>query len=299
MNKLYDKLLLALAVIALLAGIGIYLTSGSAADTGVSQVTFSQDDSPYVSLPRPESAGVEAEWPEAVEQAPGEFFDVFTPPAIYIDNKNGNFVFKAPNTSPPPPFGVYLASVERKPYRLQLEGYIEEDLNDASKSLLLFADEEVGASIRARVGQEKPDSQFIVNSFEITRVRDEDNLINKIAKATIKDLRTDETVILTNGETLYLDELVVTIRSNQNPEVNVELTEAGQTFETPAGTYTLLEINLEENSISVEKDGTDDREPEVETLQEQTTAPINNTPEDITTDGNSANGSSGLFDFNF
>jgi NOL1/NOP2/fmu family ribosome biogenesis protein len=51
---------------------------------------------------------------------------VFTPPKIFID-ENGQFSEEGWEPPvPPPPFGIYLSKIERKPYRIQIEGYIEE-----------------------------------------------------------------------------------------------------------------------------------------------------------------------------
>lgn len=301
MSKLYDKLLLAFAIIVLLAGIGIYLTAGNGVDRTVDQVTFSLDDSPYTALPRPESEQTQGLWPEADEQEADVTFDVFTPPEIYLDSE-GNFIFNKPVPPPPPvPFGIYLADLERVAYRLQLEGYIEEDLKDPSKSLLLFYDAEGGESVRARIGDEKAAFEFKVVDFTITRNRIESGIIEKVAKATILDQRINETVELTHSETLYLDEIEVNIKSKEDPEVDIVLNKVGETFETPSGSYTLLKINLEEDSITVEKEGDaeNEREPEVKTLYEQTLTSETQTPAETSSGETSSESSPELFDFNF
>ena len=55
-----------------------------------------------------------------------------------------------------PPFGIYLAKIEKEPYRIQIEGYMQEDATDASKTLLLMFNEEVQKQVRVRPGDEKP-----------------------------------------------------------------------------------------------------------------------------------------------
>lgn len=296
MNKNYEKLLLALAFVALLAGLGIYFTTSGSSSLATNTISFSPDDNPYQSLPRPETQETDTVWPDAEEQAPGELFDVFTPPKIYL-NRKGEFVFKAPIGPGKVPFGIYLASISRNPYRIQLEGYIEEDLNDASKSLLLLYNEETGQSVRARVGAEKAESAFKVLDFTITKERDEFSNIEKTATAKILDLRTGETKELVQSETLYEDELTIVIKSDEDPTVEKVLSEAGETFETPAGTYTLQEINLEESSITVKKHASDDRDPEVETLEDRSLAPTDTPDDSNTTDAEEIAGD--LLDFNF
>ena len=152
MNKIYDKLLLAIAILALLGGIGFFVTNSGDLPSAETPVTFQSGDNPYVSLPRPESSESEASWPEVDEQEPGVRYDVFTPPAIYI-GPDGEFVFEPWWTDvdrPEPTDKLYLASIEREPYRIQLEGYIVEYLKATLKSLLLLFDGQCRESGRAR-----------------------------------------------------------------------------------------------------------------------------------------------------
>lgn len=300
MNKIYDKLLLVLAVLALAGGVVFYMIAGSDVPSAQSVISSNMGDADYQALPRPESSEVEAVWPEAVEQAPGELFDVFTPPKIYI-NEVGAFVFEAPvgaSVVKEIPFGVYLASIEQELYRIQLDGYIEEDLQDASKSLMLFYDEERGQNVRARIGQVKEDAGFKVLDFTIERTREPSGIINKTATATIEDLRTGKTVQLVHGEPLYNDSVTVVIRSKQDSSVEVILNKAGESFETPAGSYILQEINLEENSIKVEKQATEEQEARVETLNLQDTTSPPTTSQEAVTEPATETESTG-FDFNF
>ena len=295
MNKIYDKLLLALAVLALLAGVGFYVMKSGALPSAQPQVGQPADH-PYQAIPVPQSSEVAATWPEATEQAPGELYDVFTPPEIYIDN-DGTFIFKPPydDTKPKPPFGVYLAEIKRDAYRIQLEGYIEEDLSDASKSLLLLSNEETGTQVRARIGQEKAAAEFKLLDFTIERLRDEDDNPYKIVKATLLDQRTGEEVVLTHGERLFNDSFTITVRSEQDASVNIDLKEAPSEFETPAGKYVLQEINLEASTIKVEKLATDELAAETRTLNVRNTI-----EEDIpTVEAPEADESSQLFDFAF
>jgi len=234
-----------------------------------------------VAIPVPESHADSVVWPEAAEQAPGELYDVFTPPKIYLD-KDGQFSFTLPYvpSTKRQPFGIYLSELKRKPYRIQLEGYVEEDLKDASKSLLLLSDEEQQQRIRARVGEQKPEFGFSVVGFTIERIKDEFQNITKVAKATILDQRSGKEVVLTDGERLYEDEVTVVIRSEQDSSVDLELTKEGESFETPSGKYVLEEINLEESTVTVKKLGDEEHEPEVKQLAPRPTIESKPKPED-------------------
>ena len=281
MNKIYDKLLLATAMLILAGGVFLYLQKSGAVASLNPPTDVQPADNPY----RPESVSslspTEVNWPEASEQSTGWRYDVFTPPKIFID-ENGQFSEEGWEPPvPPPPFGVYLAQIERKPYRIQIEGYMQEDPTDASKSLLLMFDEEAQKQVRLRPGDEKPEAEFRLLSFDIERLYDEDNNIQKIARATILDQRTGEEVVLTDGERRYDSGSTVFIRSDEDASFNIELTDTPSEFEGPMGRYTLLEISLVESSIKVTKHAVDTEETEIRILKSRGSSSPS-TPEIIT-----------------
>lgn len=298
MNKVYDKLLLALAGLALLAGLGFYLLKSSSIPSARLEVATQSADNPYQAIPVPTSSDAVTTWPDTTEQSTGWIYDVFTPPKIFIDEKGA---FSAEGWVPPPPpepFGVYLVEVKRDLYRLQIEGYIEEDRSDASKSLVLLFDEEKQMSVRSRVGQEKTDSEFKLLDFSIERIRESDSEIYKKAKATLLDTRSGEEVILTEGEKFYDAGVTVVLASDEDASFQLELKEAGQSFKTSTGEYVLEEINLEESSVTVKKLGDEEREPETQLLNSRISveSPINEQPQSATTEAEEPSES---FDFVF
>ena len=300
MNKIYDKLLLAVAVLALLGSVGFYVLKSGELPTTALQLG-QPSDHPYQVIPVPSSSAVTATWPEASEtsqQPADELYDVFTPPKIWV-NADGTFGFKSPidKTLPKPPFGIYLAKIERDPYRIQIEGYIEEDLKDASKSLVLLFDEEQQQQVRARVGEEKADAGFTLVDFTIERVRDTDGNISKIVLATLLDQRSGEEVILKHGERLYHDSTTIILRSNEDASVEIVLDEAPKAFETPAGNYLLEEINLEKSSVTVKKLANQELELDAET--EQLYLTTSNEPAEIPTTIEPEIKESQSFDFDF
>jgi hypothetical protein len=74
--------------------------------------------------------------------------------------------------------------------------------------------------------------------------------------------------------------VTVLIRSDEIADFKTELTESPSTFESPSGKYTLLQINLDESTVLVEKHATDLEPSEMRTLearsntQAQTISPI-------------------------
>ena len=299
MKKIYDKLFLVIAVLFLSTGIYLYLKNSGEAPNLSTSITVEALDNPYEYEAIPRADSQQASWPEPVAQSAGPewIYDVFTPPEIYIDQA-GNFVPTGWKPAPPPiPFGVYLSDIVREPYRIQLEGYIEEDRTDPSKSLLLLFDEEADKQVRIRPGNENVASEFKVISFDINRLRDTDGNIEIEAKASILDNRTGKEVLLTHGQRLYLEDVTVLIRSDEIADFKTELTESPSTFESPSGKYTLLEINLEESTVLVEKHATDIEPSEMRTLGARSNTPAQ-TSSPISAPSTRGQGEEG-FDFMF
>ena len=273
MNKIYDKLLLFIAVLILAGGVFLYIQKAGATRSLKVPVDVQPADNPYLPETASSLSPAEVNWPEASEQSTGWRYDVFTPPKIFID-ENGQFSEEGwEPPEPPSPFGIYLSQIERKPYRIQIEGYMQEDLKDASKTLVLMFNEEAQKQIFARPGEEKPEAEFKLLSFDIERLYDEDNNIQKIAKATILDQRSGEEVVLTDGERRYDSGFTVVLRSDEDASFNIELTDAPSEFEGPTGHYTLLDISLEGSSVKVNKDANGISEAEIRILKARGTSP--------------------------
>ena len=273
MNKIYDKLFLAIAILFLSAGIFLYLDNSGQGSAAYSSIDVELANNPYQDETIPSAQSQESSWPEPVAQSAGPewIYDVFTPPEIYIDSE-GKFVPTGWKLAPPPtPFGIYLSEIVLKPYRIQLEGYIEEDRSDPSKSLLLLFDEEAQKQVRVRPSSGSIDSEFEVVSFSISRLRDTDGNIKIDAKASILDNRTDQEVLLTHGERLYQEDVTVQIRSDENLDFKKELTEVPTTFKSLTAEYILREINLEESTVLVEKLASEDEKSETRILEVRST----------------------------
>ena len=270
MNNYYDKVLLLLGVISLTLGaiVATMFTSTPDTESSVAMIGKSLQGEDFKRIPIPQIRRNTATWPEAPKQSTGWVYDVFTPPQIFLDNE-GYFTIKPPyeDVAVIEPFGLYLAKLERPLYRVQMDGYIEEDYSDASKTLLLFHDIESGASIRARVGTTVDASAFKVHSFDVSRDFGEDGSLTKSATAQIIDLRTGDMITLTHGEALYAKGIDIVLRSHEDPTVQVRPTAEGETFSTPLGEYQVEVINLDAGTITVKKIQTDDEvQYRVETL---------------------------------
>ena len=275
MNKFYDKLLLLLGLLALLGGGAFYMvTTGEVADVG-GDVFLQPADNPYRLIPVPESVARDASWPEPEHQSSGPdwLYDVFTPPKIYLDAQR-EFTAKPPRAiAPPPPFGIYLAEMERIPFRIQMQGF-SGDRNKPEEAVLFIFDEEREVRFFIRKGESNEESEIEVLDFSISRQIDDDGNVQVIAFATIIDGRTGDEIRLDDGSRLFETEIMLVFRSEQDRSIKVALEldpdEPVTSFETPLGKYILQEINLEERSVTVKKQATDDHESEIRVLSPRT-----------------------------
>lgn len=264
MKKFYDKLLLLLAFLALLGGVVFYMLKIDGAPVPGSSADIQAADNPYDPVPIPSPTEEQASWPEPGHQSSGPnwLYDVFTPPKIYID-RDGNFSAEPPVgiQDKPEPFGIYLAELNRKPYRIQMQGF-SGDRNKPEEAVLFFFDEERQVRFFIREGQTNEESEVEVLDFMIERVIDaEEGSATMTAIVTILDKRSGEEIKLNDDERLMDPEIVVIFRSNEDPEVEVELLVDPEnpvtTFATTTGEFTLQKINLEDRSVTVEKKATE------------------------------------------
>lgn len=279
MNKIYDKLVLLLAFLALAAGVFLYLKKSESASKSQSNFVLQPADNPYQVVPVPESATREAVWPEPEHQSSGPnwLYDVFTPPKIYLDPE-GNFTAEPPKPPvPPQPFGIYLAEMQRKPYRIQLQGYSGDRAKPEEAVLFLF-DEEREERFTMRSGDVNEAAAVEVVDFKIDRRVYGDSNIEVTAIATIRDQRSGKDIILNDNERLFEPEVTVVFRSEQDTEVRVELLVDPKKplarFETPAGQFILQEINLEASAVTVKKQATEEAETQAATEAETKTLPL-------------------------
>ena len=267
MKKIYDKLFLLIAVLALAGWSALFFVKTGDSPSSESISVAINEEKPYEVVPVPGASRGEVSWPSPKPQSTEWIFDLFTPPKIYID-ENGNFIdepWLAP--PPPPPFGVYLSEIVREPFRIQIQGYIEEDRRDSMKSWVLLFDEEREVTLRIRPGSTNDDAAVELTNFVVNReINTQEGLVEVTAKATIRDLRSGRELVLVDGELLYENDITVRLRSEDDATFLAELTQVGESFTGPLGNYILREINLEEGAVVIEKEGIEGVEAETRTL---------------------------------
>ena len=161
------------------------------------------------------------EWPEATEQAKGEMFDLFTPPEIFI-NENGEFVFLPPYAEKPKgPFGIRLVGVNLDPYCFQLEGFVEEDPNDQSKTTIIVHSLNDGKSLRLSPNSNASKYGFEILDWKVERRFSDDNNTEMVAELKILDNLTDEIINLRHHNSFFTNQIEVLLQDENTNETYV------------------------------------------------------------------------------
>lgn len=212
--------------------------------------------------PLPDGEVPEVRWdPPTSQSEDGRWvYDLFTPPKIYIDPET-NLFSVIPYTGPrgEAPFGIDLVRVERPLYRFRFEGFIEEDPQDAGRSLIRLYNRETERLELVRVGDERGEGDFRVVDFRLQREIGESGLLETKAELEIEDLRLNERVVMELGETRYADtfRLVFSGRDTEGMEQTYTVETEGESFEHDKALYTVQAIDFGKGTVRVEKEESD------------------------------------------
>lgn len=295
MKAIYDKVLLLLAALLAAAGGAYYFMNpaGAGVTTGVVQASGGEFEAIDLSV----EAQRAVQWTDPAEQSTGWVFDVFTPPKIFIDPETNAFI-RIPPRAPADsePFGIYLAKIERELYRFQFQGYAEVDPSDPSTSIIYIFDTVNNRQINARAGREYPEAGFAIRSFTIERI-EEDGIITREAVVTLFDKAMDREIEMRQNEIIYTGETRFHFASREHPDFSFVATQAGETFESPAGLFRITNITIANESVTVEKSATEAFESQIQVLTPRPSATRSPAaPTGAGGDRNSTNGMNNIFD---
>lgn len=214
-------------------------------------------DTPYQEIPVVQQEQDRVPWqPPQSQSADGKWvYDVFTPPRIYI-NPETNLFSVIPYTGPPEEaaFGIRLAQFQRPLYRLQFEGYIEEDPKNPQRSLLRIYNRESNASELVKVGQTSAAGEFRILDFQVSRTLDESGLLLLKETLLLEDTRTGQEVLLKPGEPRYSDQFILLFEGTlAGEDQRFEVQGEGESFLYEGATYTVERIDLTSGQVRVEK----------------------------------------------
>ena len=249
MKELNEKLIISIALVLIVIGLGFIFLFPS---EDIIEKKVPDSIKQYTSIDIRETAAFNAEWPEAREQAKGEMFDLFTPPEIFI-NEKGDFVFRPPYAvTPKGPFGVRLLQVNLDPYRFQLEGFVEEDRHDQSKTIILVHSVEDGKIFRLSPFEELPEYGFRILDWKVIRNFEDEKNTEVIAWLKLEDRQTDRIINLRHDENLYEDSMDIVFESSKNNEVFVLKGEKSSFFIEDIE-YRLDSVDFENLTVSMTK----------------------------------------------
>lgn len=292
MNGFYDKIILAVGVVAL-AGSAAYYATAMKTEVGgkTSPTPYGAD---YETLASKEITADFKDWqePSVQDEAGLEKYDLFTPPKIWWDTESQTFIFVPPEGEKPPPpsFGLQLASFEQDLYRIQFEAYFEPLEGGVKNSSIQLYDFKTDTSFRGKVGESFAEHDAEILDFKVEVINREDGRISRVPSVTIMDKESGEKITLTTEERLYIPNSYKLTFKTQTP-YPVETwvwEEAGVSKAIANVTFKLLDFDFDKQTATVEKTFADEEYPTeekilsvAETKPAETTTQPNKTQENL------------------
>ena len=166
--------------------------------------------------------------------------------------------------TPRGPFGINLLDIDVDPYRFQLEGFIEEDRYDKSKTTILIHSVEDGRILRLNQNSHVPEYGFRILEWRVERKFDDDKNTEIIAWLKLEDSHTNRIINLRHDKRLHEDSMNVIFEVAKTGEIYV-LRDIESSFFVEDVEFRLDEINLQDNTALMTK-LIPDSEPISETL---------------------------------
>ena len=205
-----------------------------------------------------DSVKVMAEWREPAPQPRGAewVYEIFTPPTIYAHAASGEFFVHAHESTTAPvvaDFGLELIEIGRKPFRLQLVGYMGGD----DDFLGVFENALTTEHFLARGGRRLPALGVTIVDLKVQRVGfnplDSMPVNGLVAVAVVRDEETGEEITLSNRACVYAGALVATVAPSDSPDERISL-RRGEGFSHGEAKFKLQDIRLVPPSIDVARE---------------------------------------------
>jgi hypothetical protein len=257
MKKYYDKVLFLLGLAVLGIGVGIFYYKGGAPKSSPLP-TMKLTGTAFDPIPPPKIDEANADWESPPDQGEdrnesGWTYYVFTPPKIWWQTGEGWTAIPPSGTSVVRPYGIRFVAAKKDLYRVQLEGTAG---NGDAKDVIDFSDEESGFDFHLRVGEESPRVQVKVLDMTVDRVEKDHGIIEKVAKVSILDERTNQTISLTQGEPYSPtnNEYYILQITAPYPEQEWKVSKVGDSHDLPnKASFVVTALDFDKPSVTVEK----------------------------------------------
>jgi hypothetical protein len=196
------------------------------------------------------------EAPSALTRGRDWLYDLFTPPEIFYSTRTRQFAVSAPLTgdeAAEAPFGLELVSVRPEPFRLQLIGYV----GGAGEARGIFENRRTGEVFLASAGHRVADLALEIKAFnvraEVIVIPESTSFSQRVATATIHDLRAKRDLTLTQRERQFTGNVFVALEGESAPREVL----AGDTIKAGASSYRIERIAIDPATIEATKTAPD------------------------------------------
>lgn len=265
--KYYDKIFFLISLVVLGASLGYYFISEPQIEQNMQKADALLAKAAKgiqwkeVAVPRLEIKPIE--WPEvrAQDEEGRWFFQVFTPPQIWIDD-DGKFITESPyiKEKARQSFALKYDGVSNEPYPIKYMGFIGSpddprvQLKNESTNAFYTGKikEAITTQIRGENGLAKTvDVGLMVKSFDRKRVKNSDNTISEIVKIVVADKSLGkEITVYSDKPTVIEDSRRMTLTLSDGTPWHVK--KAGESKEFSGATYTIKEMDFDKGYAVVE-----------------------------------------------
>lgn len=269
MKKHYDKILLIVAVAVLAASFLYFKTLKGGIESEQRSSALALQNQPggenWNAVNTPPLNLETMEWPEVAAQDEEGWwlYQLFTSPKIWIDG-SGQFVAEPPERMKDQlkRFGYRFGEVKNEAYPIIYRGYFIGPEGDA---IVQLYDEANNTSMMGKLNEEirvrekstgrLMDSGITVKSFDRKSVKDPDtNIISQVVTIVVNDKNMNRDITIDSRSPTYIEERRIMVLTPDNTSLNRpwEIKAVGDTMESGGSTYTVKELNFEEELAVIE-----------------------------------------------
>ena len=200
--------------------------------------------------------GSQVRWRQPVPLGdPHWIFDIFTPPVIYYDESTGTFTVTPPFPDANPVeqiFELEFVGIRRVPFRFQLVSYA----GARGNFVLTIENLDSGKDVFCEPNETLDEHGIRILGFNEMREVAQTSRVGAteafdlVGEAIVEDLRTGAHYALRHNETTFLETPIVQFITPDGKNVYLSLNEL---WKSAHATYEVMSVNLETQTVTVEK----------------------------------------------